>query len=361
MNTKLPDDRFSSVHKPTVDMSIQDNFREVPSELVHNHFEGLRNKITGLTNVWQFAARKHPDQFTNSLKLLEFAKCISDTVDLLMLQHDVRQASSNQDISYKTIIDPSDSGFPLIHRDVMLLEQDQGQSQNIIQSAPSDSAIVEDISYAILRGMLPTRSVDRFRLKKYHEKLHATRLPKEVRMSEFQETPADEIVRARQYVERWDKNSNLPRFYTFNLAINPKNNSTQLVQDIQGTIEHNLTIPSMELHQLAMAVGQLDGVTCQQIQRVDIGPFYNSNTQNPQVIDDILKDRPESIIETRSYTIFHRGTERLQSVWNRPIMQLRRKAKSFYTEVIASPRHILMPHTLMQEAQQDGNSKRNTI
>ncbi len=342
------------VQKPEMDIASTNNFKELSSVDSKIHLHSLDGMLHHLSR-FMYDNIKDPELRNNAV-IQSYLLRVGEALDAVLLRNEVQGVGANADLQQKIVIDPTDSGFPLVTRDMFLLHADQRQAATVLKNTIPNSELVDAAINSSFQKVYPNRQIQQMLEKNYYSKLADMKLPQSLEIYDatfIKEIPTGTLY--RKSMNKLDDSYNVPRFYTIYFEV-PKLsvfNGDKLSQELQEGITEGLsTVISHELQYLANRLEQIDGVQMQLIQRFDIGPFYNKFTENTEAINKLLEnaDPSEGIISlTKNYVL------RESQV---PITGIKNSWKAMFSgddqrgifSDILSKRYMIMPNRLVQKA-----------
>ncbi|MFH1173749.1 MAG: hypothetical protein V1725_01305 [archaeon] len=335
----------------TLNFTIQNDLKQLSDQDAVTHLTKLKDMLGSMVDL---ISKKLPVEVGgNNQALLQYMARLRSSLDLVLLRNIIEAKSINGDIKQDCAIDPSESGYPVIMRDMYVLEQDKATVQQQLAALPSAKQIVERADYLLRRKLYPSDMMLAMHKRLYLERLAALDIPVTRRLHELEVVKrAGEKFKLIQNVEVLDPYNNIPHFYTLYLdvpekSIRKKEWQAELAQTVAKTLEGMV---GLELQELAEAVDAIEGVQVRAVERYDLGPFFTKFTNNNEAIAALIQDKDHAIlcyqrmfvtcIEEQEVT----GIGKKWDAWKSGDRHI-----GVFSDVVASPRYMLMPHVLIPE------------
>lgn len=283
------------------------------------------------------------------------------TVEAILLKHEVAAADANADIKLSVSINGVDSGYPVFSRDLEHLARDQQRAAAELRELPKPEELVDVALEYLFRETWPERQIRQMTRFRYFHTIAQLELPRSGARSRNALHAGDRAER-RLYlktVERMDERNNLPRFYVIYLGTTARHLpqarwEEQVDQAVQQSLGQYLV--DSELPHFASAIEEVDGLTVEALERIDVGPFHSPLTSNEGFVRELLDGASpdDGILMLRRHRVHRAGQRRRPGL--RTLLRAltsRDTQRGHFTAAVASPLYTLLPHRLIQKAHHD--------
>src|SRR3989338_2127327 len=152
------------------------NYKKLPNEDAKCH-------LSMFSGVLHTFSREMYDKLpklggtNNNLQL--FIHRLATSLELLVQKYTIDAEQIGDAARFECVIDPSDSGYPLVARDFCFLRDDKQKSAEILAGLPSHADLVEQFLFSAFRGRYAGKVLFNELIRQYHEKLSGIELPSE--------------------------------------------------------------------------------------------------------------------------------------------------------------------------------------
>jgi len=328
------------------------NFKTLSLDEGLNHLGVLHGMLSHTASLIR---QRILTRFNADDELAGFVSGMADIVAALQrrLERDsYTPADKNIDFS----IDPSTSGYPLFIRDLHYLNNERRRALDLLPRFAKDEQLVEDALFSLFRGVFPRDIIELKYTRLLYESL--TRLPhlQELRWLDPVSLGVDgDFGLFRLTLGRLEENRNIPRFYCLYFRIpNQFNPDSELNRQLISAIQQGFSATvDGELKAMARHVEAINGIQLDMLQRVDIGPFYNRHTVNPEPVQCLLDagQQDDGIFCFKTFTVQRISEKKVQG-WGNWFHAIRSGDwhRGEFPHVLASPTHAILPYRLIQKA-----------
>lgn len=349
---------IETIDRGSIELQMeQDNFLKLDQKATQNHLGTLSAM---LRNLSMLVYEKIPSAKGDNPSFEKYLYRLADTIDILVMRSHLEANRSNGlELTSQCIIDPTESGFPLTIRDFRTLDKDKEDAAEALKRLPTDPQLVRDAIFSLCRGFYPQDAIMQKLERNFYQKVGSTDIVVPLKVYSDTFIKKDEKNNGhlmKKSAEKLDSDNNLPRFYTLYFEVtNQVCEQLDWHAELEKRVKDVLSSGStFELPTMAKHVEDIDGVILQLIERFDVGPFYSKATLNEGAIAELLeKDANEfdAILSFRRYLIQRMDEQKKSGIVNKVKGLLSGDMYTgMFSEVIKSPKYMLMPHRLIQKA-----------
>jgi len=358
MTNPLMTGRTTIQQMPGIELDFdKQSMKKLDEESAKPHLVSLSQMLNLLSRL---VYEKMPEVVRDNASFQSYLYRLAGTVDMVVAKHYIDSMKGHSDVLPQCAIDPTDSGFPIMLRDIESIMNDKKDAQAKLAQLPSDEQLVKDAEFTLFQGSYPLDVIIRKLERDYYGKLQGLDVPDPYSIGMHEEILVKKIKKANDYlmkkdVEKLDDHDNIPRFYTLYFKVTEElYNNTKWRDQLKAAIEEGLhTISSVELKNLAERVESIDGIQLQMIDRFDVGPFYTQFTTNQGAMKALLEGAQEtdSVLEMTRYRVF-RESEVKKDGFIRSIKGWLSgdEYQGVFSQVMKDPTYMIMPYRLVQKA-----------
>jgi hypothetical protein len=342
-----------SIERPKIDLTVTPNkVKSLDLETANLHYSTLA-KMLGLTS--RLVYEKLPKDGGGNNQFQQYLLRLGETLEVLVLKNMVDAGSPNLGVSLAPTINPVESGYPLFVRDIYFLKKDKERSGIVLDKLPGNKELVDGALFSLFRGFFPRDLIKNKIKRNYNEELHKLDLPAELKIyPEIRGTAEDGSYIYKKSVERFDDHQNIPRFYTVYIKIPSRSYGVDHIMfELQDALASGLSVTAnFELNNLARKIESINGMQLQMIERFDVGPFYNRNTDNSKIVQALLDqgDDTDSVMTFQRQSVIRIEEKRKEGVvdWFKGLLS-GDNSTGVFSPQLSSPVYAIMPHRLIQK------------
>ncbi|MDH5327829.1 MAG: hypothetical protein OEZ68_18220 [Gammaproteobacteria bacterium] len=341
-------DQISVAGRSTMSSIKGKNFKTLEMDDGLLHLNELKSM---LAHMWMLFQQDVIQSFNNRAQLQDFLKILLDVTDILRtrMQRDKFLDRESIDLS----IDPTESGFPLFVRDLHFLNKERKSALSNGNENVSNKRLVDDALFSIFRGVFPADIVEAKMTKNIVTGLRNIPELSSIRFGEPVQLGHEEDNHFVVCVQRLEENFNTPRFYAvhFKFPSASPDGSTLFSELREAFLKcTNLSI-DRELDYMAETIEDILGIQVHLIQRIDVGPFYNRFTENPDAVQELLSKGADtdSIMTFKMYSVHRIGESSNKKNWIKAWLSGDRHLGHF-SKTLVTPTFMILPHRLIQKA-----------
>lgn len=326
------------------------NFKTLDVNDALLHLKELKHM---LSHMWMLFEQDVIHTYYNHHELREFAGTLLTVINVL--QKRIERTRFLDKESIELSIDPTESGLPVFVRDFLFLNKERLKAKECIDGFSKDKQLVDDALFSLFRGVFPADIVEAKMTKSIYRQLLELPELKELRFHKPVSLGTEGSQLFQITIERLEETYNIPRLYTVHFSVPTISTFDETLADQlnDAFIECTKLPLDKELAYMADHIESISGISVHRIQRIDIGPFYNRFTENPQPVADLLSkgEEGDSILLFRMHSLHRVSETQVSGIgnWFKALASGDWRLGSF-SRTLISPTYLILPHRLIQKA-----------
>ncbi len=207
----------ATISKLSVSLDSQENFKDLSDHETKIHLKTLSSMLGLLART---IYEKIPEVGRENVGLENYILSTASSLDAIVKKQEIETMKS-EGTQIKCIIDPTDSGFPIVVRDFKYLEIDKRDAHIRLKNLPDDSSLIDNAEYHLFRASYPTSIIQQKLERNYYTSLQSLDIPAELKTYTAREvnTEKNGHLLFKKSFEKLDGHNNVPKFYTLYFTV----------------------------------------------------------------------------------------------------------------------------------------------